>query len=314
MPNTVTGLPFGGQTPQQPSPYASIAQYLLRQGVNQGLRYGINQTGIPNYLTNAISGLFGGGAPAAGTMAASLGLPSATAGIASEGGGFGADVLAGLAGGAGFGTLGAFLAPVMLIAGLGGAFQGTPNSLFGYRPAGYSKAHAQARTAQQNQSMALSNAVINAAQNLPASGSPAPPGMLNFLQQVAIPKSGINMGLFRALDEGATENRGGWPTQSNQTAEGLLALYNTYGNQLDPATQVGLIQAMRLPAGVQRPSLPQLTPDQYKGLNYETQAFYNQLMPNDPQVQAYQNYIAQHAADQQREAQLLTGSGGGANY
>lgn len=311
MPNTVQGLPFGGQTPQQPNPLGSIAQLLLKQGVNQGLKYGINQTGLPNYLGNAISSLFGMGAPAAGSMAASLGLPSAAAGIASEGGGFGADAaMGGLLGGMGGLGSGLIMAPLM-IGALGGMLQGHANSLFGYRPAGWSAAHAKARTAQQDQSMNFSNALINASRS-----GQNNPNMPSLLAQIAIPKSAANMGLFRALDEGMTENRGAWPQQAHDTSQSLTSLFNQYRDQLDPGSQVGLLQSIygRMGPGQTLPTVPSLTPDQYKGLNWETQLFYNQQQPNDPYVQQVLSQQAQATADREMQARLLMGSGGGANY
>lgn len=274
-------LPFLGPALSLGSAAASPnpGQSLLKSGeniaLNQGLKYLGNQTGVTDWLGTQLSNL-GDFLGLGGETAASALAPEA-AGAAFEGGAgaAGGELAGALAGGAGLGSLALPLAALGIIGGLGGMFSGHANSLFGYRPEGWSHAHAMARTGQQNQSMGISNDIIKLA-DMTKTGQEMPGNVTSVLQQLAIPKSALNMALFRALDEGATENRGTWGQQEQQTIDGLRTLMDHYGDQLDPATRVGLAQAInsRLPQGVQPIPVPSLSPEQESGLNWETQLFY----------------------------------------
>ena len=144
-----------------------------------------------------------------------------------------------------------------------------------------------ARTGQQNASMGLSNDVIGMAQQDPEQRNDA--RIIPFLQQVAIPQSQTNMALFRALDEGSTEGRGEWPTQMGHTIDGLSKLYADYKDQLDPGTQVGLVQAIngRLKPGQTPLEMPTLTEDVFKHLSFETQIAYAMQHPDEPWLANY---------------------------
>jgi hypothetical protein len=239
-----------------------------------------------------LGSLVGGGATAGGTAGAELGgtlagmLGPEAAGAAFEGGagaaGAGAGETAGMAaGGAGLGLgLGAALAPFMIGAMFGNMLEGRSESLFGYRPEGWSHAHALARTAQQNAAMGLSNDIMTLAKHAEAGDQLPDAQVIPLLQQLAIPQSAMNLALFRALDEGMTEKRGKWPEQAFGTSSALKTLLAHYGDKIDPLTQVGLVASInaRQPEGAEPMKMPTLTAEQFRALNPETQMAYQEAM------------------------------------